>query len=264
MNTIILPEEKKENQIYYLSGLDCFNMLEQTYIETRQKEGRLYPNGMLAQLPLTGKDHPLYYEWRIREASMKALVKYLATYKELEIIDLGCGNGWLANQLSSKTENNVYAVDINKHELEQGAKVFSGNKRLKFVFADIFENILPKDSFDAIIISSAIQYFEEPALLIERLLNLLKITGEIHIIDSNFYKYRELRGAGYRTKLYYKNLGHPEMAQFYHHHCWNELDGFNFQILNKSNFKIGRLINKIFHINHSPFPWIRIKVQDNF
>jgi ubiquinone/menaquinone biosynthesis C-methylase UbiE len=260
---IILPEEKKENQVYYLSPISCFEFLEQTYFDVRLKEGRIYPNDVLAHLPLTGRDHPLYYEWRIREASMKSLIKYFSPYKELEILDLGCGNGWLANQLSNKTENYVFALDINRHELEQGSTVFAANKRLQFIYADIFENVLPQRSFDAVIISSAVQYFEELSILIERLFNLLNITGEIHIIDSNFYKEGELRNARHKTKAYYKKLGYPDMSRFYHHHKWKDLEEYKFQILNKTNYKIGKMMNKIIRINYSPFPWIRIKLKDN-
>jgi ubiquinone/menaquinone biosynthesis C-methylase UbiE len=259
---IILPEEKKKGQIYFLSDDSCSGKLEQTYIDTRLKEGRIYSNDILAKLPQVCKDHPLHKEWKIRGASTKLLIKYFSPYKELEILDLGCGNGWFANQLSTKTENFVTAMDINKLELEQGAGVFSGNRRLQFAYGDIFENILPPRSLDAVIISSAIQYFENPVLLINRLLGLLNITGEIHIIDSNFYKLSELAEAKHRTELYLRKIGSPEMIQFYHHHTWEELKTIKHTVITKSIFS--KLFSKIFNISYSPFPWIRIKVKDNF
>jgi ubiquinone/menaquinone biosynthesis C-methylase UbiE len=260
---IILPEEKKENNIYLLSGDSRFKLLEQNYIVTRKEEGRLYPDKILAQLPAINRSHQLYHEWKLREASMKSLIKYFNDNIKLEILDLGCGNCWLANQLSIKTENFVCAVDINMGELEQGAGVFSNNNRLQFIYADIFENILPQNSFDAVLISSSIQYFKDLRLLIDRLLNLLNFCGEIHIIDSNFYKANELKEAMTRTEIYYNKLGHPEMIQYYHHHCWEELDEFNYQILNKNKLRIGKVVNRVFQNNFSPFPWIRIKAKDN-
>jgi len=260
---IALPEDKRENNIYVLSDNLLFRQLEKTYLDTRKEEGRLYTDNILAQLPLVPKGNPLYYEWKIRAGSLKSLIKYFASNKNLEIMDLGCGNGWMANRLSEKTENFVYAVDINLPELKQGAAVFNGNERLKFIYADVFEDALPANSFDAVIISSAIQYFAKPAELIKKLLKLLKTSGEIHIIDSNFYSDQELNDAKSRTVLYYKSIGHPEMVEYYHHHNWKVLNEFNYNIINTVNFKFAGIINKAFRTSISPFPWIRIKAKDN-
>ena len=261
---IILPEDKIVNQIYYLSEETGFNRQERTYLEARLKEGRIYSNEILAKLPYICREHPLANEWRLREASMKSLIKYFLPYKDLEILDLGCGNGWLSNQLAVNTENYLAALDVNKPELEQAVNVFSSNKRLRFIYGDVFENILPQKSFDAVIISSVIQYFEEPALLIERLFDLLNVDGEIHIVDSNFYRSYEIKDAKSRSELYYKNLGYPEMSQFYHHHGWNGLKKFRYEILNKSSLKFGKIMNRLFGIQNSPFPWIRIKQKNNY
>jgi ubiquinone/menaquinone biosynthesis C-methylase UbiE len=260
---IILPEEKKMNQIYFLSGNSGLGIAEQTYLATRKDEGRIYGDTILSQLPKIGKEHKFYSEWRLREATMKYLIKYFTGYKNLEILDLGCGNCWLADKISTSTENFVYALDINRLELEQGAKVFSKNERLQFIFADIFEDILPQKAFDAVVIASSVQYFKELRILIKRLLTLLNVSGEILIIDSNFYKGNEIKAAKERTERYYNNLGHPEMIRFYHHHNWEELNEFNYRIVNKFSFKTLKRVNKIFRNNYAIFPRIRIKVRDN-
>lgn len=260
---ISLPEGKKVNGIYYLSDRLQFSQLEKSYLDARKKEGRIYSNEILAKLPFIHREHPLINEWRIRQASMKSLIKYFLRYKNLEILDLGCGNGWLANRISGRTDNFVFAMDVNKTELEQGACVFLNNNRLKFLYGDIFEKVLPEESLDTVIISSAIQYFKEPKGLIKRLFKLLKPSGEIHILDTNFYNGGELEAAKQRTALYYKKLGYPDMARFYHNHKWAELDEFNYKIMNKLAFKIGRRINKVFNLRISPFPWIIIKSADN-
>jgi protein-L-isoaspartate O-methyltransferase len=45
--------------------------------------------------------HRHYHEWQIRKASSNRLVKYLAKkQKILEILEVGCGNGWLSAKLS--------------------------------------------------------------------------------------------------------------------------------------------------------------------
>jgi ubiquinone/menaquinone biosynthesis C-methylase UbiE len=260
---IILPEEKKVDQIYFLSGNSSLDIPRQTYLATRKDEGRIYCDTILSQLPKIGREHQFYGEWRLREATMNYLLKYFNGYNDLEILDLGCGNCWLANRISMETQNFVHALDINQVEIEQGARVFSRNKRLQFIYADIFEDILPQNTFDAVVMASSVQYFKELRLLIKRLLKLLNVSGEIHIVDSNFYKDNEKNAAKDRTERYYNNLGHPEMINFYHHHTWEELNEFNYEIMNKFIFKTGKVVNKLLGNNIAAFPRIRIKVRDN-
>lgn len=255
---INLPEEKKKSGIYYLSSNTNFTSLKETYFNVRFKEGRIYPDEIVKNLPNIPKNHPQHKEWMIRKNSTKSLIKYFLSFAGLEILDLGCGNCWLANYLSTITGNLVYALDINNFELEQGARIFGSNKMLKIIYGNIFEEIFPRQAFDAIIISSAIQYFENFPLLFNNLFRVLKKQGEIHIIDSNFYSDKEIPSAKDRTVSYYQSLGYSEMAQFYHHHNWNELNEFNYLVMNKKKIIIRSLLNRFLISKIKIFPWIKI------
>src|SRR5258706_6252182 len=108
------------------------------YLRVREKEGRLYSDKVVAQLPSVSSGHLLANEWRARSASASRLTGYLAGQaKPLTILDLGCGNGWLANLLS-KTGHRVIGVDQNLHELKQATRVFSSNLNVTFLETDIF------------------------------------------------------------------------------------------------------------------------------
>ena len=42
-----------------------------------------------------------------------------------KILDVGCGNGWFSGQLAAIASAKVYALDLNRMELEQAARIFN-------------------------------------------------------------------------------------------------------------------------------------------
>lgn len=237
-----------------LSNPEKFKEKESLYIALRKQEGRLYPDEVLAKIPYLGDSSHLAKEWKVRAVSAEKLNKHLAQKnRPLHILDLGCGNGWLANFMS-KVNNKVSAVDVNMEELKLGARVFAEKKNLQFIYGDIFENILPEKSFDIIVCAASIQYFPKLQVLIERLFTLLTPKGEIHFVDCPIYNEDELDAAKQRSLDYFTERGFKEMASYYHHHSWSELKGFNYKrmkgpLLSKVQAKISGMPN---------FPWIVI------
>lgn len=229
---------------------------ETIYLKVREKEKRIYSDEELLNLPFATNSNPHKNEWRLRAKSFQRFTKYLQKKKSsLNILDLGCGNGWFSGQLSNSFNNIFYCVDVNLTELKQGRKFFKSEK-LKFIYADIFSPEFPKNFFDIIIVNAAVQYFPEFKQLINCLLVLLNEKGEIHIIDSPIYTEDGTIKAKQRTNDYYSSLGFPEMSANYHHHSWNEVIHFNYKILYNPS-AIRNKLKKLF-TNDSPFPWIRI------
>ena len=77
---------------------------ESLYIQLREKEGRIYPDEEVAQLPVTSSTHPHYKEWLIRKESSQKLVSWLKKKKKpLDMLEIGCGNGWLSHKLSDNS-----------------------------------------------------------------------------------------------------------------------------------------------------------------
>lgn len=232
------------------------NAEKDLYLKVREKEGRLYSDEVVAQLPSFPKNHPLSNEWQARFQSAKRLRKYLSQKNiPLKILDLGCGNGWLSNLL---TQDNhiVFGVDQNLFELKQAERVFSQNSRLQFLRSDIFSAPFQRESFDVILIASAIQYFSDLSRLLKTLFSYLKPTGEIHILDSTFYADHEIQQAIHRSDKYYASLGFPEMSQNYFHHRVSELQKFSPKWLYRpSLIRIKKIFGKI----DSPFPWVVVR-----
>src|SRR5579872_1308695 len=123
-------------------------LFEKKYIVIRSLEDRLATDEELAKLPETPAEHPHHREWETRRRSAGRLVHYLGGRKKArEILDLGCGNGWLTHHLAEMPGVKVTGADINFTELQQAARVFRNDPNLRFVHGDIRSGILADRQF---------------------------------------------------------------------------------------------------------------------
>lgn len=235
-----------------------FSLDPELYLDVREREGRLFSDEIVARLPFLPSGHPLGPEWRSRSASALRLARYLSSRQEpLFILDLGCGNGWLSNLLC-KFGLSVIGLDQNQYELRQAARVFPPNSNLMFLKADVFSAPFINGHFDAIILASVLQYFQDISRLITVLSSYLKPQGEIHILDTPLYSDSELDAAVLRSHQYYTSLGFPEMVEHYYHHRASDLYPLNPTTLYRPHalsLRLKRLIGQ----NDSPFPWLMLK-----
>lgn len=243
------------NNLYVPGITKPESQFEKKYINARSVENRIYRDDEVLKLPDIANTHPHFKEWMIRKQTFRKLVAYLERKKHpLDILEVGCGNGWLSYRLSEIPGCKVTGLDINFTELQQAARVFNHQHNLKFVYCDVRSGILNDLKFDVIIFASSIQYFDSLETILSTMLLQLKPGGEIHITDTHLYKSGEVENARERTNDYYTFLGVPEMSDYYFHHCIDDLQGFNHRILyNPSSIK-----NKLFNKNNS-FEWICIK-----
>lgn len=228
---------------------------ETIYTEVRKWEKRIYTDEEVAQLPVISSAHPHYKEWRIRKESLKKLITYLKRIKQFtDILEIGCGNGWLSHRLADLPRTKVIGTDINFAEIQQAARVFQHITNLHFLYGDAEADIFQNNQFDVIIFAASIQYFPSLKEIIGKTLKLLKPNGEIHIIDSHLYTLSELEAAKQRSLRYYQSAGFPEMANRYFHHRLYDLEGYKYSILYDPKSVFNRLLK-----NKNPFYWISIK-----
>ena len=259
----------KNTGVYYFSDTAPNREKERLYTEVRRREGRLLPDEAVRQLP--NAKGPLAGEWRRRRRSFERFLAYCRQKAPpdgtaLRILDLGCGNGWMANRLAENPARDVWAVDVNEEELAQGARLF-GRDNLHFGYADLVSrNDIPATvpgmafrdtgTFDLVVLAAAVQYFPDLTDTIHVLKACLNPGGEIHILDAPFYPDEAAREAArQRTLQYYTSVGVPEMAAFYHHHLWADVKKAGGEDLN--NQLIIKILQKTGWV--APFPWVRLR-----
>lgn len=246
---------KAENGVIKISEVD--HTFENFYLKVRKIEKRIYADDEIKLLPYAYKSNPHKDEWALRTKSFLRFKKYLShKTSTLNILDLGCGNGWFVGQLAKNFNHNYFCVDVNLNELEQAARVFN-NENTSYIYANILATTLPTSVFDIVIINSALQYFPNVSTLIKELFFISKPYGEIHIIDTPFYSQQDLMQAKNRTLKYYQSLGFPEMAKNYFHHRIDELKYLRHSYLYNPKTIRNKLSNLFFE-KDSPFPWIVI------
>ena len=233
-------------------------LFEKSYLKVRSLEDRVYTIEEVKKLPLSSKRID---EWKMRAASAKHFLKYINQKEELKILDIGCGNGWFTNFISS-AENlvEVIGIDINLFELKQANDAFSQNKKIKWIYGDLFNYKLDHFRFDIIVLNGCIQYFEDFEKLINRLLDLCNKEGEIHILDSPFCKNEnDKKMSILRSNEYYKKLGCDDMLNKFTPHTVSQVKKYNFEILKKPTLTTKILTKISFQkIINNPFMWIKI------
>jgi ubiquinone/menaquinone biosynthesis C-methylase UbiE len=189
----------------------------------------------------------------VKERVVPALEKiFIKKYFSYENTGSRLWQRWLSHRLSSLPAVDITAIDINHIELQQAERVFGHFPNLRFVLASIESTQLEK--FDHIVFAASIQYFSSLKEVIDSAMQKLKPGGEIHILDTHFYKPQEIAGAKYRTTVHYNELGCPEMPVFYFHHTLDDLNSFRYEILYQPSF-----LRRRFGNDKNPFPWICIK-----
>src|SRR5580700_8334304 len=107
---------------------------ERNYHELRLSEKRIYTDNQIAKLPEIEASHVHHVEWNFRKRSSGQLIALLKKKnKKLNILEVGCGNGWLSAKLAQIVDVQVTGIDINKIELIQAVTVFGNKQNLDFI-----------------------------------------------------------------------------------------------------------------------------------
>jgi len=163
----------------------------------------------------------------------QAITKHIPKETKL-ILDVGCGNGWVAKYFLPKGKN-VISMDIALKNPQKVLKENSGENHAAVV-ADAYHLPFKKTSFDAIIAAEIMEHVYDPKLFISSLMEVLKPGGTLVITTP------------YNEKIEYFLCVHcnkptPKNA---HLHSFNEENIANFIPVKFSNYHVEKFSNKFF------------------
>ncbi|MDT3695754.1 MAG: class I SAM-dependent methyltransferase [Ignavibacterium sp.] len=250
-----LKKKKNSNGIIQLPDVDP--SLEKVFSVYLKKDKRIYNDDEVKLLPYASQRNPHKSEWEIRTTSFLRLRDYLSKKsKRLNILDVGCGNGWLIGQLAKEFDHEYFGIDIVITELEKAARLFN-RENVHFIHGDILTSSLPTDTFNLIILNSSLPYFKKLDRLLKELFLISKTYGEVHIIDTPFFSSNELMINKNKSLKHFTSIGVPEMASYYFHHSMDEFRYFRYELLFNPNTIKNRLTNYFFG-KDSSFSWILV------
>jgi SAM-dependent methyltransferase len=115
--------------------------------------------------------------WGIR----KALERITGGKRDLKILEIGCGLGYLTYALRSENYD-VRGLDISQDAVDNANQNF-GNY---FICEDLFKYVeTNSNSFDIIILTEVIEHVEQPIEFIETTLRLLNTNGKVILTTPN-------------------------------------------------------------------------------
>jgi ubiquinone/menaquinone biosynthesis C-methylase UbiE len=113
-------------------------------------------------------------ERRVREFVISKIPKNANS-----ILDVGCGNGWVAKEFLPKGKQ-VFSLDISVTNPDKAKKLYPNEKHFG-VAADSFHLPFSNDSFDCVIASEIIEHVFDPEEFIKELFRVVKKGGDLTI-----------------------------------------------------------------------------------
>ena len=112
------------------------------------------------------------------QAIIDAMNKFLI-HKEMSVIDIGCGEGWLLRYLEQKGYKNLFGVDAIPPLIASAKQSVPTASFATCTYQEIAEGKLPFKGFDLIVCNFSLLGKESTEDLIKSLPYLLKINGKV-------------------------------------------------------------------------------------
>ena len=106
---------------------------------------------------------------------------------ELSVLDVGCGSGAITADIAQRVNGKVVGIDFSQHLIELAQKNYEHIPNLSFRLANI-NDYVSDESFDLVIAARTLQWVNNPAEVVSKMVGLLKIGGKTSINDYNHTK----------------------------------------------------------------------------
>lgn len=129
-----------------------------------------------------------------------------------KVLEVGCGTGQLSNYFAMNTNNEIVALDTTPESLELANNFAKKNKlsNVKFINADIFDNVLSNEYFDFIWCNGVLHHTKNPKKAFEITIKSLKKNG--YVLVGLYNKFGRLRT--FIRKFFSKIFGNNYLSIF--------------------------------------------------
>ena len=183
MDKIKFPDPKNKKKFYhYRNQYFTRGKIKKKILEYNSNFSGWSDKLTLMHEKISGKDHP------IDLYSRENLINNLKIDKKKTILEIGCSNGWLIDDLRKKNKDVKYiGSDVVYEPLKKLSKKFSDIPFLRF---DITQNPLNRIKFNNIIMINVLEHIENDELAIQQIYKLLKKNGRFFIeVPANQFLY---------------------------------------------------------------------------
>lgn len=171
------------------AALDSFRT---AYAAHRASEGRGFSGAELRQLPYLHSG-PLARQWTVRARTFAAFVERVVRPmsrggRNLRVLDLGAGNGWLAYRLACMGHD-CAAIDLRDDDVDGlGAAAELSRERPFERINTAFERIpLPSGDADLAVFNASLHYATELGPVLKEAARTVRRGACIAILDTPFY-----------------------------------------------------------------------------
>ena len=119
------------------------------------------------------------------ENSYSSLLGLLTS--EMSVLDVGCGSGAITADIAQRVSGKVVGIDFSQHLIELAQKNYEHIPNLSFEVANI-NDYVSDEPFDLVIAARTLQWVNNPAEVVSKMVRLLKIGGKTSINDYNHTK----------------------------------------------------------------------------
>ncbi len=109
----------------------------------------------------------------------------------MSVIELGCGPGFITEQLLSLLPNSlITAMDVDSVMIDHAKKYFQSQNRVKFIETSVMNTTLPDNSFDFAFARLLFQHIPDPIGAASEIFRILKPGGKLVITevdDDHFF-----------------------------------------------------------------------------
>lgn len=156
-----------------------------------------------------------YYDTKsgygISKRRLSSITNLIGDLKDKDVLDIGCGNGFLGNHFKSLGAKSADGCDISKEAVKKATEVLDFVVECDLEVDDFSEKFLGK-KYDVIVATELIEHLFKPDIFVEKIKPLLKENGVLILTTPNFLvwtnRLRMLFGQFEYTKTGFLDEGH--------------------------------------------------------